>query len=68
MSMQKGIQRGALNPDKGLDTRNFLISISVALVAFILLIAGWLRYSASTGKPNVHPLGKAGNGNTAVRK
>jgi hypothetical protein len=66
--MQEGIQRGALNPHKGMDTRKFLIAVLIALVVFLGGIYTWTRYSAATSKPYVHNPGKAGDGNTALQK
>ena len=66
--MQEGIQRGALNPDKGLNTRKFLMIVLAFLVVACIGIYAVTRYTAATGKMNVHDKGRAGNGNTALDK
>ena len=66
--MQEGIQRGALNPDKGMNTRKFLVAISVFLILACIAMYAWTRYSAATGKPVVQPNGHAGGGVTATEK
>jgi hypothetical protein len=68
MGMQEGIQRGALNSDKGMNTGKFLRIVLVFLIAACVAMWAWTRYSAATGKPNIHPRGLAGDGTTALDK
>ena len=67
--MQEGIQRGAHNPDKGMDTRKFLLIVLAFLLVALIGIFVWSRYSAATGKPTVNEQpGLSGDGRTASQK
>lgn len=67
--MQHGIQRGALNPNKGLNTRKYMAALLAGLVFIILAIGAWLlheRHAAGPGLENNNA--PAGDGRTATQK
>ena len=66
--MQEGIQRGKLNPDKGMNTRKYLLVVLAFLVVACFSMYAWTRYVAATGKPAVRYKGLAGDGKTALDK
>lgn len=66
--MQEGIQCGALNPDKGLNTRKFLLAILAFLIFACVAMYAWTRYTAAKGGLHVQPVGHAGGGATATDK
>ena len=66
--MQEGTQRGGLKADKGLNTRKFLLSVLAFLIFACIAMYSWTRYTAATGRPDVHPKGHAGDGATALDK
>lgn len=66
--MQHGIQRGALNADKGLNTRKFLLAVFAFLIVACIAMYAWTRYSAARGGLHIQSAGHAGDGATATDK
>lgn len=66
--MQKGIQRGGLNPNKGLNTKKFLMIVGAFLVLALVAIMVWTAHAGHKGGPDMQTHTKSGDGNTATEK
>ena len=64
--MQVGVQRGAHNPNKGMDVKKYLQAIGVGLLIFLVSMLVWARHTAKHGQPNVQQRSTPAGGGTTV--
>jgi hypothetical protein len=60
--------QGAPTPEKGLNTRQYLVAVLGFLFLSLMAIAVWSHYSARMGKPALRTEAPAGGGATTLRR
>jgi hypothetical protein len=68
-TMPAGAQRSGTDPNRGMNTKKYLIAVFAFLLVCCFAMVGWLHHTAKTnGDPSVETRTHAGDGATATDK